>query len=598
MSQSEDDMSHQRNAQISEEIGQLMDKIHAIIQKQMNYKADDGFQLLHPVVFSNAIQDMVAKMIEKPEAIIKEQYHYWQDLTRLWQQTSRSLLGEEAGDPIVTPIVGDRRFSDKEWLHNPGFNHIKQFYLLTSRYLTSLVDKVEGLDKHTAQKASFFTRQIVDALSPSNFVTTNPEVLRETIESKGENLLRGLKEMLDDLERGDGNYLNIKQTDLSAFKIGDNIAQTPCEVIFQNDLMQLLYYHPSTEKVLERPLLIVPPWINKFYILDLKPKNSLIKWAIDQGHSVFVISWINPDQSLADKGFDNYMIEGPLAALNCIEDLTGSRKINTIGYCIGGTLLATTAAWMASQKDNRIASVTFLTTLLDFSDVGELSVFIDETQISSIEGHMKNKGYLEGHYLSMAFSMLRENDLIWSVFVKNYLLGREPLPFDLLYWNSDSTNMPAAMHSFYLRNMYLNNLLRKPKGLSVHGVAIDLKKIKCPTYFLSARDDHIAPWKSTFIGTSLIGGRSRFVLSGSGHIAGVINPPIAQKYCYWTNENLPENCDEWLENAQENPGSWWNDWDHWIKAQDSKLCPARDPKTASMPILEEGPGSYVMMKRQ
>jgi polyhydroxyalkanoate synthase len=454
---------------------------------------------------------------------------------------------------------------------------------------------VEGLDPHTAKKAAFYTRQMVDALSPGNFATTNPQVLKATLESGGENLLKGLSHMLEDLELGKGK-LRLKLTDLNAFKLGENIATTPGKVVFQNDLMQLLQFDPSTEKVHKTPLLITPPWINKFYILDLKPKNSFIKWALEQGHTVFVISWVNPDESLAHKSFADYLLEGPLAALDAIEQATGEKQANIVGYCIGGTLVASTLAYMAAKRDNRAKSATFFTSLVDFSDVGELSVFIDEEQLQLMEHHMNLKGYMEGSHMGDAFNLLKENDLIWSVVINNYLLGREPMPFDLLYWNSDSTRMPAAMHSFYLRSMYQRNLLKEPGGITLGGVPIDLRKVRVPLYFLSTREDHIAPWKSTYAGTQLVSGPARFILGGSGHIAGVINPPQAKKYCYWTNEQLPKDPEQWLAGAARHEGSWWDDWAKWVAQFTGKQVPMRKPGGGKLKPIENAPGSYVKLR--
>ena len=420
-----------------------------------------------------------------------------------------------------------------------------------------------GWTPKTAQKVDFYSRQFVDAMSPSNFLLTNPEVLRKTAETGGENLLKGLNNLLSDLEQGKGR-LRIKMTDMEAFKLGENIGVSPGKVVFQNDLMQLIQYTPSTEKVLKRPLLIAPPWINKFYILDLRPRNSFVRWAVSQGHTVFVISWVNPDEKLAEKGFEDYMKEGYLAALDAIEQATGEREVNAIGYCLGGTLLASTLAYMATKKDNRIRSATFFVTMMDFAEAGELGVFIDEEQLKALEEKMNKRGYLEGSEMATTFNMLRANDLIWSFVVNNYLLGNDPFPFDLLYWNADSTRMPARMHSFYLRKMYQENLLAEPGGISLAGVPIDLRKIKTPAYFLSTREDHIAPWKSTYRGTQLLGGPKRFVLAASGHIAGVVNPPDGGKYSHWINTDLPADPEEWFKGATEIAGSWWPDWHRWV----------------------------------
>ncbi|HYH17188.1 MAG TPA: class I poly(R)-hydroxyalkanoic acid synthase, partial [Azospirillum sp.] len=408
----------------------------------------------------------------------------------------------------------------------------------------------------------------------------------------GENLVKGLEHLLKDLERGKGE-LRISMTDYDAFQVGKNIAVTPGKVVFQTDLMQLIQYTPTTKDVAKRPLMIVPPWINKYYILDLREKNSFVKWAVDQGHTVFVLSWVNPDERLAQKSFEDYMFEGVLAALDAIVKQTGEPDVNAIGYCLGGTLLGSTLSYMAAKGDDRIKSATYFTTMLDFAEAGELSVFIDEEQLNYIEGQMNEKGYLDGAKMATTFNMMRANDLIWSFVVNNYLLGKDPFPFDLLYWNSDSTRMPAAMHSFYLRNMYQKNLLRQPGGITLGGVPIDLRTVKLPTFFLSTREDHIAPWKSTYQGTQLFSGPIKFVLSASGHIAGVVNPPAAEKYCYWTNAKLPKAPDDWFKGATQTPGSWWPEWQRWVADFANGTVPARDPAKGKLKPLDEAPGSYV-----
>ena len=504
------------------------------------------------------------------------------------------MLGQEA-EPVAAPAPTDKRFKDEAWQENPLFDYVKQSYLLASRYLHEVAKGADGLDEHTAQKVDFYTRQYIDAMSPSNFALTNPQVLRRTMETGGENLLQGLANMLEDLERGRGK-LRIRMTDLEKFELGKNVAVTPGKVIFQNDLMQLIQYTPSTETVHQTPLLIVPPWINKFYILDLREKNSFIKWAVDQGHTVFVISWVNPDERLADKQFDDYMRDGPLAALGAIEQATGERQVKAIGYCLGGTLLAATLAWMKAKGDDRITSATFFTTMVDFSEPGELGVFIDEEQLSLMEKQMEQTGYFDGANMAEAFNLLRANDLIWSFVVNNYLMGRDPFPFDLLYWNSDSTRMPRAMHSFYLRNMYQKNLLCQPGGVTLDGVEIDLRRIDIPVYILSTREDHIAPWASTYAATQMYKGPIRFVLGASGHIAGVVNPPAANKYGYWTNDDLPPVPDEWLAGAQMHEGSWWTDWNEWEQPFNGEQVPAREPGAGALPALEDAPGSYVKVR--
>ncbi|MBL6931360.1 MAG: class I poly(R)-hydroxyalkanoic acid synthase [Rhodospirillales bacterium] len=564
----------------------------AFIKRQESH---DGFQMSDASVVSKAFLELAQQLMSNPVKILETQAKLWNDYAELWQATAKRMAGEEA-EVVAKPEQGDRRFQDEAWNDQVVFDFIKQSYLLTSDWMKHTVRDVEGLDDKTAQKVQFYTRQWVDALSPSNFVATNPVVLRETAESGGENLLHGMENLLTDLEKGKGE-LKISMTDEAAFTLGENVATSPGKVVFQNDLMQLIQYEPTTKTVRDVPLMIVPPWINKFYVLDLQPNNSFIKWNVDQGNTVFVISWVNPGAELSQKAFDDYMLEGPIEALGAIEKATGQKKVNIVGYCIGGTLTASTLAYMAARKDNRIQSATFLTTMVDFSDPGELGVFIDEEQLDLMEEHMREKGYLEGSHMSSVFNMMRDNDLIWSFVVNNYLMGRRPLPFDLLYWNSDSTRMPVMMHSFYLRNMYLKNKLVEPGGVSLAGEPIDLTKIKTPTYILSTLDDHIAPWQSTYAATGLYSGPKRFVLSASGHIAGVVNPPEKEKYCYWTNPKIPKDPKKWQEDAKQHKGSWWPDWDKWLKKHSGgKDVKARKPGDGKLKPIEDAPGSYVKVR--
>ncbi|HIJ63209.1 MAG TPA: class I poly(R)-hydroxyalkanoic acid synthase [Rhodospirillaceae bacterium] len=593
---SKPDQDEAATRRFTAEITELAEKYRRILQQQGDWMADDdGFRVMHPMVIGKAFQEMMTKALEEPRDLIRDQVAYWTKMGEVWQRAARRVLAEEPVDPVVTPAPEDRRFKNDAWTDGPGFDLLKQVYLLTAGHIQSSVGKVRGLDEHTRKKLSFYTRQFVDAMSPANFALTNPEVLNATVESRGENLVKGMNHLLEDIERGRGHW-SLKLTDLEGFKVGETLAVTPGKVVFQNEMMQLVQYTPTTETVRQRPLLIVPPWINKFYILDLRPQNSFIRWAVAQGHTVFLISWVNPDKSHAGKTFEEYMKQGPLTALDVICEATGEKKVNAIGYCIGGTLMGVTLGYMAAKRDRRIASITFFTSLLDFSDTGEISVFIDEEQISLMEEHMNRVGYLEGHHLADAFSMLRDNDLIWSFVIRNYLLGREPMPFDILYWNSDSTHMPAAMHSFYLRNMYQKNLLSKPGGITIGGVPIDLGKIKIPTYYLSTREDHIAPWKSTYTGARLLAGPVTFVLGGSGHVAGVVNPPPSAKYGYWTHDGLPESPDDWLAAATPHEGSWWGDWDGWVTQFGGKRVPARQPGDAPLAAIEDAPGSYVKMR--
>ena len=582
-------------AELSKTMTEIAERSQKLVTDWLERQtSENGGAKLDPLNVGGAFLEMTARMISDPAKVMQAQMNLWHDYMNLWQSTTRRLLGDDS-DPVVVPERGDRRFSDPAWDENQLFDFIKQSYLLTARWMQSTVRDVEGLDDKTAKKVDFYTRQFVDALAPSNFVMTNPEVLRVTLESGGENLVKGLRNLLEDLDRGQGN-LAIKMTDYEAFEVGENIAVTPGKVVYQNDLMQLIQYEPTTEKVHKTPLLIIPPWINKFYILDLRPKNSFIKWAVEQGLTVFVVSWVNPDEALAEKSFEDYMLSGPLAALDAIEQATGEKEANAIGYCLGGTLLACALAYMSEIGDKRIKSATFFTTMTDFTDAGELGVFIDEEQLTALEQDMERKGYLEGSHMATTFNMLRANDLIWSFVVNNYLMGKDPFPFDLLYWNSDSTRMPAAMHSFYLRKMYQENLLVQPGTIELAGVPIDLGKIKTPAFVLSTREDHIAPWKSTYALTQLLSGPVRFVLAASGHIAGVVNPPASGKYSHWTNAKNAKDADNWLQAAEEHTGSWWPEWYKWVGRKSGAKVAARVPGDGKLAVLEDAPGSYVKVK--
>ena len=581
---------------VSRTMADVAERGQRIVTDFLRRQAEDGTTTPgpDPLNLGSAFLEMTGRLMANPARLMQAQIGFWQDYLTLWQNTARRMMGEAAPAVIEEPKT-DRRFKDEAWRENEVFDFIRQSYLLSARFFTNVVQTTEGLDQKTAQKVDFYTRQFVDAMSPTNFLLTNPEVLRRTAETGGENLLKGLSNLLSDLERGKGQ-LRIRMTDETKFKVGENIAVTPGKVVFRNALMELIQYAPTTETVLKRPLLIIPPWINKFYILDLRPKNSFIRWAVEQGHTVFVVSWVNPDEKLAEKGFDDYMREGPYAALDAIEKATGEKAINAIGYCLGGTLLACTLSHMASRKDTRIKAATFFTTMVDFTEAGELGVFIDEEQLHSLEEKMQKRGFLEGSEMATTFNMLRANDLIWSFVVNNYLMGQEPFPFDLLYWNDDSTRMPARMHSFYLRRMYQQNDLVKPGGVELDGVALDLRKIKVPAYILSTREDHIAPWKSTYRATQIYAGKTRFVLAASGHIAGVVNPPESGKYSHWVHDELPAEPDAWFKGATELAGSWWPDWQRWVLGQDRAMVPAREPGAGGLKALADAPGTYVTVQ--
>ncbi|MCS3759423.1 polyhydroxyalkanoate synthase [Bradyrhizobium centrosematis] len=516
------------------------------------------------------------------------------DYLDLWGSAVRRMAGQDV-PPAIAPSPRDKRFADPEWKSNQFFEFVMQLYLLTTKWAQELVRDAEGLDPQTRRKAEFYVQQVTNALSPSNFVLTNPEVLRETVASSGENLARGLKMLAEDIAAGKG-MLKIRQSNPDNLVVGVNMATTPGKVIYQNEMMQLIQYSPTTETVLRTPLLIVPPWINKFYILDLKPEKSYIKWCVDQGITVFVISWVNPDKRLGNKSWEDYMKEGPLTAMDVIEKVTGEMKVHTAGYCVGGTMLATTLAWLAEKRRQRVSSATFFAAQVDFTHAGDLLVFVDEDQIAALEQDMKAAGVLEGSKMAMAFNMLRSNDLIWSYVVSNYLKGQQPSAFDLLHWNSDATRMTASNHSYYLRNCYLENRL-STGTMVLDNTLLDLSKVKVPVYNLATREDHIAPAESVLYGSQFFGGPVKYVLSGSGHIAGVVNPPASNKYQYWTNDNIKDaNVAQWMKGAVEHKGSWWPDWRQWLGELDPEQVPARVPGSEAFPAIEDAPGSYVRVR--
>jgi len=541
----------------------------------------------------------VAKVLEywlaDPERTLQLQQNIGRSYLDLWASAMHRLTGEES-TPVVTPDPRDKRFSDPEWSQNQFYDFLKQLYLLTVQWSERLVKDAEGIDEHTRRKAEFYIRQFANAVSPSNFLLTNPELMRETLTSNAENLANGLEMLSEDIAAGRGN-LRIRQTDPSNFAVGRNLALTPGKVIYQNELMQLIQYESTTDEVFKVPLLIVPPWINKFYILDLTPEKSFIKWCVDRGFTVFVISWVNPDAHLAQKSFEQYMKEGPLEAMDVIEKITGETKVHTIGYCVGGTLLAVTLAWLAAQKQDRVVSATMFAAQVDFTFAGDLKIFVDEDRIRALEQQMQEQGYLEASRMANTFNMLRSNDLVWPYVVNNYLKGKKPYPFDLLYWNSDATRMPAANHSFYLRNCYLNNRLTKGE-MEVAGTTLKLSDVTVPVYNLATREDHIAPAKSVLYGSQFFGGAVRYVLAGSGHIAGVINPPGPKiKYQYWTGD-VPkgDDVDKWMATATEHPGSWWPDWLDWIGQLNDEKVPSRAIGGGQLEPIEDAPGSYVKMR--
>ena len=594
-------MSEVRNSEqvpLAERLTEFGERSQHVVQEFWRNRAaaagEAGYAVPDPNIVGRTFVELSTKLLADPGRLVEAQLRLWREQAELWQNTLARMQGADT-PPLVEPERSDRRFKDQAWSEDLLFDYIKQSYLLSARWLRSLVRDVPGLDPKDQEKVDFYTRQFISAVAPSNFLLTNPAVLRKAKETGGRNLLDGLERLLLDLERG-GGRLQISMVDEEAFEVGKNVATSPGKVIYQNDLMQLIQYAPTTEQVHKRSLLIVPPWINKFYILDLQSKNSFIKWCVDQGHTTFVISWVNPRADLAHKDFEDYMLEGPLAALDAIEQATGEREVNLLGFCIGGILTAGALAYLGAKGDRRIRSSTFLASLFDFKEVGEVSVFIDEEQLAQMEKHIAEKGYLEGHHMADMFNMMRENDLIWSFVVNNYLLGREPPPFDLLYWNSDSTRLPATMLLFYLRKVYQQNLLMEPGGLSLAGVPIDLSKVTTPTYIVATKEDHIAPWRSCYPGTRAFAGPTKFVLGASGHIAGIVNPPAASKYGYWISAKRPKDPDAWLEGATEHAGSWWPDWGRWLARHGGKKLPARQPGDGKLEPIEDAPGSYVKVR--
>ncbi|QNI03543.1 class I poly(R)-hydroxyalkanoic acid synthase [Halomonas sp. SH5A2] len=537
-------------------------------------------------------------LMQNPTLLWQTQSRLLQDQWLLWQQGMRAMAGEEVS-PVVMPEKGDRRFKDEAWTQEPHFMAIMQQYLLFSQMVDELVDSLSGMDETHKRNLAFYARQMVNAMSPTNFVSTNPEVMRRTLETKGQNLVEGLERLREDLANS-SEGINVRMTDRSAFGVGENIAVTPGSVVYENELMQLIQYTPTTEKTYKTPLLVVPPWINKYYVLDLREDNSMMKWLVDQGHSVFLISWRNPGPEQHDITWADYMQLGPITAMEAIEKACGEKSVNLLSYCVGGTLTASTVAYLTSTRRGRkVKSVTYMATLQDFRDPGDIGVFLNERVLEGIEESMQLKGYLDGRSMAYTFNLLRENDLFWSFYINNYLKGETPAAFDLLYWNTDGTNLPAGTHAWYLRHMYLQNKLVEPGGIELDGVKIDLRKISTPSYFVSAKEDHIAKWNSSYYGALLPKGPSTFVLGGSGHIAGIVNPPHKQKYGYWTNDQLPESHDAWFEGATFNEGSWWPHWQAWITENGyadpdpKKMVAARQPGEGELSVIEPAPGRYV-----
>ena len=547
--------------------------------------------LADPLHLTGAAARLQARLAADPALLAGAGGGLVRSWAALWTYGASRALGIEA-EPVARPDEEDRRFRDRAWNEIPWFDFMKQAYLVNAHVCTSLLAGA-GLGERDRNKLEFAARQVIDALAPTNFLPTNPEALRAAFESGGASVLDGVAHFLRDLDPETGR-LDVRMCAPESFVVGESVAATPGKVVFRNDLIELIQYAPSTPKVRRRPLLLVPPWMNKFYVMDLRPGSSMVEWLVDRGHTVFVISWVNPDSSLAGKGFDDYMLEGPFAALEAIERATGEREVNAVGYCLGGILLGALAAWLEAKGDARLASATYLATMVDFSDVGDVGVFIDEEGFPALESAIEAQGYLSGRQVADTWRALRANDLVWSFYVDSYLLGKEPPALDLLFWNSDPTNMPAAMHTFFMRNMYIENRLREPGGLVLAGEAIDVTGVTTPSYVLSAIEDHIAPWKTTYRTTQLFAGPVTFVLGGSGHIAGVVNPPAKRKYGYRTATDTPASPDAWLAGAREHQGSWWPHWDRWLERFGGGEVPARVPGAGGLPAIGDAPGSYVM----
>lgn len=581
-------------ARLTHNLAQVYERMTKLAQMMVHSPGEQRQDMEQQTVpieqISRTLGEVWQAHVQQPDKLYEMQARLWQQYSLIWQNSWARAMGQEM-PPVASPAKSDRRFKDKDWVENSIFDALKQAYLVTTRAAHELVETADGVDPHTKQKAKFYVENIANAFSPTNSPLTNPEVIRVTLATSGENLLKGMDKLEHDLQKTKGR-LRITQVDGAPFKLGENIATTPGKVIFRNDVFELIQYSPQVARTYEIPLLIVPPWINKYYILDLNEKKSFVKHAVENGLTVFIMSWVNANETQGRKSFGDYMRDGFLKAVDVVTDITGQQKVNTIGFCIGGSLVATALAYMAAKGDKRVQAATFFTTQVDFKDAGDLLVYVDDEQVKWIEGRMQDKGYLPGNRMADAFNLLRSNDLIWNYVVNNYMLGKDPAAFDLLYWNSDSTRMPAGVHSFYLRECYMNNKLSQGQ-MVFDNVRIDLGKIKIPVYNLAAREDHIAPLASVFKLGKFFSGETTLVVSGSGHIAGVVNPPAAQKYQYWTNEKKPAKLDDWLKSAKETPGSWWPHWVDWITSKSGDKVTALVPGEGSYKVLCDAPGEYV-----
>lgn len=537
--------------------------------------------------------ELCNSVLKQPTALADVQQEWWQKQMQILSSISMQTPGKEA-EEVVSEDKWDKRFSDKTWTGNPLYSFVKQSYLLYGQTLQNMIDSAEGVDDKAKERLQFFSRHIINSFSPTNFVATNPELIKLTLETDGQNLVKGTELFLEDMESS-ADILNIRMTDRDAFHIGKELACTAGKVVYKTDLFELIQYSPSTPQVQQTPVMIVPPFINKYYILDLREKNSMMRWLVDQGHTVFMISWRNPDASMSELAFENYVTDGVLKAVSTIEAITGEKEVNGVGYCIGGTLLATAMAYQAGKRMKpRIKSATFFTTLLEFSQPGELGVYINEELVSALELQNNQQGYMDGRQLAVTFSLLRENSLYWNYYVDNYLKGNRPFNFDMLHWNCDSTNVAATTHNFILRQLYLENKLCQPGAIKIAGVKIDLSKINVPTYFVSAKEDHIALWQGTYRGAQLLGKEPTFVLGESGHVAGIVNHPDKDKYGYWVGNKMLEDADSWEKQAKHSKGSWWPHWNQWLQQfSPEEAIESRQPGSDEYSPLYDAPGKYV-----
>lgn len=574
------------------------DKNHPLISDTIESSsfpfASKGVSVFDPDIMTDVLQKTFEKMIENPGPFIQLQQHHLQQVKAIVEEIQHKVCGEEL-EPLLSPIGKDKRFQNDIWKQNPAFFFMQQLYLLNTELLRDMLSRIKGLDEQTYKKLSFYVNQLIDAASPTNFPLTNPDVIQAIHDTKGQNLIQGFQNFLRDTAQGE---FQIQMTDMNALKLKADIATTPGKVVFRNDLFELIQYAPQGEKVYQIPLLIIPPWINKFYIFDLKPENSFVRWLVSQGFTVFIMSWINPDKHHAQKTLTDYALEGAKIAVDTVRSLTKQKKINAIGYCTGGVLLTCLTAYLKKRGDQSIQVATVIAAPVDFKEAGDLSVYVCEEQLKKLEKYVSKKGYLEGNAMINSFNLLRANDLIWSFYINNYLLGKDPIPFDMLHWNADAVRMPAKMHIQFLRDMYLYNRLIQPGGVKIGGIPIDLKNIDIPLFVLAAMEDHIAPWKAVYPLTTTIRSPHKFILSGSGHVAGIFNPPSKNKYYFYERkqENVskrdPLTAEEWLESSTKILGSWWPAWKEWIEPFSGKWIKALEPQSSEN--LGDAPGQYVL----